>query len=41
LRLKGGAEEVGRITTLSVVISFFLIILADTVFSVLFSYLGL
>jgi phospholipid/cholesterol/gamma-HCH transport system permease protein len=40
LRLKGGAEEVGRITTASVVISFFLIIFADTVFTLFFTHIG-
>ncbi|MHC4944411.1 MAG: MlaE family ABC transporter permease [Planctomycetota bacterium] len=40
MRLKGGAEEVGRITTTAVVISFFLIILADMVFSLFFTYIG-
>jgi phospholipid/cholesterol/gamma-HCH transport system permease protein len=40
MRLKGGAEEVGRITTASVVVSFVLIILADMVFSLFFTYIG-
>ena len=41
LRLRGGAEEVGRITTASVVVSFLLIIVADTFFTVVFAFLGL
>ncbi len=40
LALKGGAEEVGRVTTRAVVVSFLLIIVADTVFTVFFTYLG-
>lgn len=35
LRLKGGAEEVGRITTAAVVMSFFLLIFTDLVFTLL------
>ncbi len=40
LELKGGAEEVGKVTTRAVVVSFLLIIVADTVFTVFFTYLG-
>jgi len=40
LTLRGGAEEVGRVTTRAVVVSFLLIIVADTVFTVFFTYLG-
>ncbi|MFH1998755.1 MAG: ABC transporter permease [Planctomycetota bacterium] len=36
-RLKGGAEEVGRITTAAVVTSFFLIIVADMIFTLFFT----
>ncbi len=38
LRVSRSAESVGRLTTRSVVESIFLIILADAVFSVIFSY---
>ncbi|MGS5087294.1 MlaE family ABC transporter permease [Hydrogenophaga sp. A37] len=41
LRTKGGADSVGRQTTLSVVQSIFLIIVADALFSVAFNILGL
>jgi phospholipid/cholesterol/gamma-HCH transport system permease protein len=41
LRVSRSAESVGRLTTRSVVESIFLIILADAVFSVIFSYLGI
>jgi phospholipid/cholesterol/gamma-HCH transport system permease protein len=37
LRVEGGAESVGRMTTKSVVESIFLVILADAAFSILFS----
>jgi phospholipid/cholesterol/gamma-HCH transport system permease protein len=40
-RTKGGADSVGRHTTLSVVQSIFLVIVADALFSILFSALGL
>lgn len=40
-RLKGGAEEVGRITTAAVVTSFFLIIVADMVFTLFFTMVDL
>jgi phospholipid/cholesterol/gamma-HCH transport system permease protein len=39
LRVSRSAESVGRLTTRSVVESIFLIILADAVFSIIFSYL--
>jgi phospholipid/cholesterol/gamma-HCH transport system permease protein len=38
LRVSRSAESVGRLTTRSVVESIFLIILADAVFSIIFSY---
>ena len=41
LRTKGGADSVGRQTTRSVVQSIFLVIVADALFSVLFSILGI
>jgi phospholipid/cholesterol/gamma-HCH transport system permease protein len=41
LQVSGGAESVGRLTTLSVVESLFLVILADAAFSVVFSILGI
>lgn len=41
LQVRGNAESVGLQTTKSVVISIFLVILVDALFSVLFSYLGL
>ncbi len=40
LSLKGGAEEVGRITTATVVVSFLLIIIADTLFTIGFTSMG-
>ncbi len=40
-RVSGGAESVGRHTTLSVVQAIFLVIVADALFSVLFSWLNL
>jgi phospholipid/cholesterol/gamma-HCH transport system permease protein len=39
LRVSRSAESVGRLTTRSVVESIFLIIIADAVFSIIFSYL--
>lgn len=41
LAVKGGAESVGRHTTKSVVESIFLVIVADALFSVLFTVLGI
>jgi phospholipid/cholesterol/gamma-HCH transport system permease protein len=41
LAVGGSAESVGRLTTQSVVLSIFLVIVADALFSILFSYLGL
>jgi phospholipid/cholesterol/gamma-HCH transport system permease protein len=41
LSVGGSAESVGRLTTQSVVRSIFLVIVADALFSVVFSYLGL
>jgi phospholipid/cholesterol/gamma-HCH transport system permease protein len=41
LRVTGSAESVGRLTTKSVVVSIFLVIVTDAVFSILFSYLGI
>lgn len=40
-RTRGGADSVGRQTTRSVVQSIFLVIVADALFSVAFSLLGL
>ncbi|QJE73155.1 MlaE family lipid ABC transporter permease subunit [Aerophototrophica crusticola] len=40
LRVSGSAESVGLLTTRSVVVSIFLVIVIDAFFSVLFSYLG-
>ena len=37
LRVSGGAEGVGRLTTRAVVLSIFLVIVADAVFSIMFS----
>jgi phospholipid/cholesterol/gamma-HCH transport system permease protein len=41
LRTSGGADSVGRQTTLSVVQSIFLVIVADALFSVVFRMLDL
>ena len=41
LRVTGSAESVGKMTTKSVVESIVLVILADALFSVLFSALGI
>lgn len=41
MRVKGGAEDVGRRTTQSVVKSIFLVLVLDAIFSVLYSYLGI
>jgi phospholipid/cholesterol/gamma-HCH transport system permease protein len=40
LKVTGSAESVGRLTTQSVVVGIFLVIVLDAVFSILFSYLG-
>ena len=40
MQVSGSAEELGRLTTLAVVQSIFLIILADAFFTILFSRLG-
>lgn len=40
LKVEGGADSVGRMTTKAVVESIFLVIVADAAFSILFSYLG-
>jgi phospholipid/cholesterol/gamma-HCH transport system permease protein len=40
LSVSGSAESVGRLTTQSVVLGIFLVIVLDALFSVLFSYLG-
>ena len=40
-QVAGDAESVGRRTTVSVVQSIFLVIVADAVFSVIFNYLGI
>jgi len=39
LRVSGSAESVGRMTTKSVVTSIFLVIIADAIFSIIFSTL--
>jgi phospholipid/cholesterol/gamma-HCH transport system permease protein len=41
LRVTGSAESVGLLTTRSVVVSIFLVIVLDAIFSILFSYLGI
>ncbi len=41
LSVEGGAESVGRMTTRSVVHSIFLVIIADAVFSIMFSAMGI
>jgi len=41
MRVTGSAESVGRLTTLAVVQSIFLVILADALFSILFANLGI
>lgn len=41
MRVTGSAESVGRLTTLSVVQSIFLVLLADALFAVLFTKLGI
>jgi phospholipid/cholesterol/gamma-HCH transport system permease protein len=40
LRVSGSAESVGRLTTRSVVVGIFLVIVLDALFSILFSYVG-
>jgi phospholipid/cholesterol/gamma-HCH transport system permease protein len=40
LKVERNAESVGRLTTQSVVVSIFLVIVFDALFSVVFSYLG-
>jgi len=40
LKVSGSAESVGRLTTESVVVSIFLVIVFDALFSVIFSYFG-
>jgi phospholipid/cholesterol/gamma-HCH transport system permease protein len=40
LKVSGSAESVGRLTTRSVVVGIFLVIVLDALFSILFSYLG-
>jgi phospholipid/cholesterol/gamma-HCH transport system permease protein len=41
LSVSGSAESVGRLTTQSVVQGIFLVIVADALFSIVLSYLGL
>jgi len=41
LRVSGGAESVGRLTTRAVVLSIFLVIVADAVFSIMFASMGI
>lgn len=41
MQASGSAESVGRLTTISVVQSIFLVILADAMFSILFEYMGI
>lgn len=40
MKVSGSAESVGRLTTESVVVSIFLVIVFDAAFSIVFSYLG-
>ena len=40
MRVSGSAESVGRLTTTSVVLSIFCVIVADAVFSIFFAELG-
>jgi phospholipid/cholesterol/gamma-HCH transport system permease protein len=40
MQVKGSAEELGRLTTIAVVQSIFLIIVADAVFTVVYSRIG-
>ena len=40
MRVEGSAESVGRLTTTSVVLSIFFVIVADAIFSIFFSELG-
>ncbi len=40
LKVSGSAESVGRLTTRSVVVGIFLVIVLDALFSILFSYVG-
>lgn len=40
LKVSGSAESVGRLTTRSVVVGIFLVIVLDALFSILFSYIG-
>jgi phospholipid/cholesterol/gamma-HCH transport system permease protein len=39
LQVRGGAESVGRYTTSAVVSGIFLIIIANTIFTIIFQYL--
>lgn len=39
LKVEGGAESVGRMTTKAVVVSIFLVIVADAIFSIMFSWM--
>jgi phospholipid/cholesterol/gamma-HCH transport system permease protein len=39
--VSGSAESVGRLTTRSVVLAIFLVIVSDALFSILFSRLGI
>jgi phospholipid/cholesterol/gamma-HCH transport system permease protein len=41
MQVTGSAEELGRLTTMAVVQSIFLIIIADAFFTILFSRLGI
>jgi phospholipid/cholesterol/gamma-HCH transport system permease protein len=41
LKVSGSAESVGRLTTRSVVVGIFLVIVLDALFSILFSYVGI
>lgn len=41
MEVEGSAESVGRLTTVSVVQSIFLVLMADAIFSVIFSHLGI
>jgi phospholipid/cholesterol/gamma-HCH transport system permease protein len=40
MQVKGSAEELGRLTTIAVVQSIFLIIVADAIFTIVYSRIG-
>jgi phospholipid/cholesterol/gamma-HCH transport system permease protein len=41
MQVQGSAESVGRLTTVSVVQSIFLVLMADAIFSIVFSHIGI